>query len=66
MLLITILALPLLGGAAVALGRGRPWSRVGRRASNGGALALGVFVAVRVLREGPLSGAHEGRCAPTR
>ena len=57
MLLITILALPLLGGAAVALGRGRPWSAGVAVASNGGALVLGIIAAVLVLREGPLSGA---------
>jgi len=58
MLLMTILVLPLLGGTAVALGRGRTWSAWAAVASNGGALALGIIAAVRVLREGPLSGAR--------
>ena len=57
MLLITILVLPLLGGAAVALGRGRPSSAWVGVASNGSALVLGIIAAVRVLRDGPLSGA---------
>jgi len=53
MVLIVLLGLPLLGGVAVAAGRGRPgavWTAVG---SNGAALALGVALAVHVVRDGP-------------
>ena len=56
MLLVSILVLPLLGGAAVAARRGRPWSAWVGVASNGAALALGIWPAVRVLRTGPLLG----------
>ena len=60
MVLVFILILPLVGGAAIAAGRGRPgadrvaWVGV---AANGTALALGIWVAVRVVRSGPLTGA---------
>ncbi|MCU1492540.1 MAG: dehydrogenase (quinone) [Acidimicrobiaceae bacterium] len=57
MVLVLILVLPLLGGAAIAMGHGRRsigWVGV---ASNGGALALGIWVAVRVIRDGALTGA---------
>jgi hydrogenase-4 component F len=57
MVLVFILVLPLLGGATIAVGRGRPtfgWVGV---ATNGAALALGVWTAVRVVRTGPLTGA---------
>ena len=57
MLLVTILILPFLGGAAVAFGRGRPWSAWVAVASNGAVLVLGIVAAVRVLRGGPLTGA---------
>lgn len=56
MLLLVILGLPLLGGAAVAAGRGRAavgWAAV---VADGAVLALGVWAAVRVLRAGPLAG----------
>jgi hydrogenase-4 component F len=56
MVLVLILALPLLGGAVVAGWRHHSagWIAV---ATNGAALALGVWVAVRVVRTGPLTGA---------
>ena len=59
MVLVLILVLPLLGGAAIAAGRGRPsaawvgWVGVG---ANGAGLALGIWSAVRVVRAGPLTG----------
>ena len=56
MLLVLLLGLPLLGGAAVALGRGRPlaaWTAVG---ANGATLALGLDLAVRVVHTGPVTG----------
>ena len=57
MLLVLVLVLPLLGAAAIAVGRGRPsvaWAGV---AANGATLALGVAAAVRVVRASPLVGA---------
>ncbi len=57
MLLIVLLVLPLLGGTAVGVGRGRPaavWTAVG---SNGAALALGVALAVHVVQGRPVTGA---------
>ncbi|HVB94859.1 MAG TPA: hypothetical protein VND67_11080, partial [Acidimicrobiales bacterium] len=60
MVLLLILILPLAGGAAIAAGRGRPsagwlgWLGV---AANGAGLALGIWVAIRVVRAGPLIGA---------
>jgi len=55
--LILILVLPLLGGAVIAVGHRHHsigWVGV---ASNAGALALGIWVAVRVVRTGALTGA---------
>ena len=58
MVLVCILALPLLGGGVIAAGGGRPilaWAGVG---ANGAALGLGIWTAVRVVRNGPLTGAQ--------
>ncbi|MGO8872331.1 MAG: proton-conducting transporter membrane subunit [Acidimicrobiales bacterium] len=57
MILVTVLLLPLSAAAAIALGRGRPsvaWAGV---AANAGVLAFGLFLAVRVVRAGPVGGA---------
>ena len=56
--IVTILILPFLGGAAIAPGRGRRWSAWVAVASNGTALVLGTVAAVRVLRDGPITGAR--------
>ena len=57
MVLEMILALPLLGGAAIAGWRHRAagWMAV---ATNGATLALGVWVAIRAVGNAPLSGAE--------
>jgi len=57
MVLVTILALPLLGGAAIAVGRGRRASAWVAVATNGATLVLGILIAVRVVKDGPISGA---------
>ncbi len=57
MVLVTILVLPLLGGAAIAAGRGRRSTAWVAVATNGAVLVLGILTAVRVVRHGPLSGA---------
>jgi len=56
MILVLILALPLLGGGVAAAWR-HHWAGWVAVASNGAALALGIWTAVRVVRSGPLSGA---------
>ena len=57
MMLISILLLPLLGGTAIAAGGGRRWTTRAAVATNGAVLVLGILTAVRVVRDGPLSGA---------
>ncbi len=57
MVLMTILALPLLGGAVIAVGRGRRASAWVAVATNGATLVLGILTAVRVVKDGPISGA---------
>ncbi len=57
MVLFLVLILPLLGAAAIAAAPRRPsiaWAGV---AANGATLSLGVWLAVRVVRTGPLTGA---------
>jgi hydrogenase-4 component F len=57
MALVVLLLLPLVGAAAVAVGRARPavaWVAVG---TNCAALCLGILVAVREIEIGPLAGA---------
>jgi hydrogenase-4 component F len=56
MVLVLILTLPLLGGGVVAGWRhpSAPWAAV---ATNGAALALGIWTAVNIVGSGPLSGA---------
>jgi hydrogenase-4 component F len=56
MLLPLIVLLPLFGGGAIAVGRGRPWIAWVGVAANGTTLALGIGAAVQVLRTGPQSG----------
>jgi hydrogenase-4 component F len=57
MALVAILVLPLLGGAAIAAGRGRRWASGIGVVSNGAVLVLGILTAVRVVGDGPLAGA---------
>jgi len=60
MVLVLMLVLPLLGGAAIAAGGGRPspgWARWTGVAANGAVLVLGVGTAVRVVHTGPLTSA---------
>ena len=56
MVLVTILILPFLGAAAIAVGRGRRSTAWVAVATNGAALILGILAAIRVVREGPISG----------
>ena len=58
MLLVLILVLPVLGGAAIAGGQGRRWTAWVAVATNGAVLALGILAAVRVVR------ARSDRSAP--
>ena len=64
MVLVTILVLPLLGGTAIAVGRGRRASAWVAVATNGATLVLGIVTAVRVVRTAR-SQAHGGCCGPT-
>ena len=57
MVLVTILVLPLFGGAAIAAVPGRRSTAWVAVATNGAALVLGILTAVRVVRDGPLVGA---------